>query len=73
MGPIYDRTKEHLGVSDTAIIRMRKRMLDAVRAFKDEGAEPLGLNARFDDVRAAEGMLPLDRPWQRLCSRRNAG
>jgi phthalate 4,5-dioxygenase oxygenase subunit len=66
MGPLYDRTKEHLGVSDTAIIRMRKRMLDAVRAFKENGEEPLGLSARYDDVRAVEGMLPLDRPWQDL-------
>lgn len=66
MGPLYDRTKEHLGVSDTAIIRMRKRMLDAVRAFKDQGAPPLGLGERIDDVRAAEGMLPRDQPWQNL-------
>jgi phthalate 4,5-dioxygenase len=66
MGPLYDRTKEHLGVSDTAIIRMRRRMLDAVRAFKETGATPLGLGERIDDVRAVEGMLPLDRPWQHL-------
>ena len=30
MGPLYDRSKEHLGVSDTAVIAMRKYLLDAV-------------------------------------------
>jgi phthalate 4,5-dioxygenase oxygenase subunit len=68
MGPLYDRTKEHLGVSDTAIIRMRRRMLESVRAFEERDAVPLGLAEPFDygDVVAAEGMLPLDAPWQDL-------
>jgi phthalate 4,5-dioxygenase len=68
MGPIYDRTKEHLGVSDTAIIRMRRRMLDSVRAFAENGALPLGIAEPFDyrDVVAVEGMLPIDAPWQNL-------
>ena len=30
MGPIVDRTREHLGASDVAVIRMRRRLLDAV-------------------------------------------
>ena len=29
MGPIYDRSTEHLGSSDLAIIAMRRRLLDA--------------------------------------------
>ncbi len=33
MGPIYDRSKEHLGVSDTAVIAMRKFLLEAVKAL----------------------------------------
>ena len=33
MGPIYDRTKEHLGTSDAVIIAMRRRMLQLVRAL----------------------------------------
>ena len=43
MGPIVDRTREHLGVSDMAVIRMRRRMLDAVRAHQ-AGGPPLGLD-----------------------------
>jgi phthalate 4,5-dioxygenase len=68
MGPIFDRTKEHLGTSDVAIIRMRRRMLDSVRAFTESGAEPLGIAEPFDygEPRGVEGMLPLDQPWQRV-------
>lgn len=66
MGPLYDRSKEHLGASDVAIIRMRRLMLDSVRAFTERGATPLGLGAAIDDIYGAEGMLPLDQPWQRL-------
>jgi phenylpropionate dioxygenase-like ring-hydroxylating dioxygenase large terminal subunit len=42
MGPIVDRSKERLGVGDTYIIKMRKRLLSAVRAFR-QGKEPPGL------------------------------
>jgi phthalate 4,5-dioxygenase oxygenase subunit len=70
MGPLYDRTKEHLGVSDTAIIRMRRRMLDSVRAFDERGEVPLALESSYVDVVGAEGMLPLDRPWQDLLETR---
>ncbi len=65
MGPIFDRSKEHLGVSDTAIIRMRRRMLDSVRGFA-AGSEPLGLSANYADVLGVEGILPLTAPWQQL-------
>ena len=43
MGPIVDRTAEHLGTSDIAIIRMRKRMLEAVRLFQ-AGKPLIGLD-----------------------------
>lgn len=31
MGPICNRTKEHLGASDAAIVRMRRRLINAAR------------------------------------------
>jgi hypothetical protein len=37
MGPIYDRTQEHLGTSDRMVIRTRKRLLDAAKALRDKG------------------------------------
>jgi phthalate 4,5-dioxygenase oxygenase subunit len=66
MGPILDRTKERLGVSDTAVIRFRRMMLDAVKRFTEENATPIGLTATipYADLRAEEQMLPLDTPWQ---------
>lgn len=42
MGPIFDRGKEHLGVSDSYIIAVRRFLLRAVKDFK-AGKEPPGL------------------------------
>ncbi|HSK29994.1 MAG TPA: hypothetical protein VLA17_08530, partial [Candidatus Limnocylindria bacterium] len=39
MGPIFDRSKEHLGVSDKAVIAVRKFLLAAVKDLQ-EGKEP---------------------------------
>jgi phthalate 4,5-dioxygenase oxygenase subunit len=39
MGPIVDRTKEHLGASDTAIIGMRRSLLNEAKA-PTKGIEP---------------------------------
>jgi phthalate 4,5-dioxygenase oxygenase subunit len=65
MGPILDRTKEHLGASDTAVIRFRRMMLDAVKRFSEQGTTPVGLTAPvpYADLRAEEQMLPLDASW----------
>ena len=49
MGPIADRTKEHLGQSDIAIIHIRKKLLETVHAH-ERGETPPGLNP--DDYRA---------------------
>ena len=68
MGPIYDRTKEHLGTSDVAVIRMRRLMLDSVARFEADGTPPLGLRepVRYGKLRAEERMIPLDVPWQTI-------
>lgn len=67
MGPIYDRTREHLGTSDVAIIRFRNVMLNSVRSFQ-KGGIPLGLERPFpyERVRAEEKIVPLDVPWQTI-------
>ncbi|MGZ8500346.1 MAG: hypothetical protein ACXW5W_18170, partial [Candidatus Binatia bacterium] len=39
MGPIYDRSQEHLGVSDMTVIAVRKFLLNAARAVAS-GQEP---------------------------------
>jgi phthalate 4,5-dioxygenase oxygenase subunit len=69
MGRLYDRTKEHLGTSDIAVIRMRRLMLDSVRRFSEGGEPPLGLREPVDYSRivADERMIPLGAAWQHLC------
>jgi phenylpropionate dioxygenase-like ring-hydroxylating dioxygenase large terminal subunit len=43
MGPIVDRSREHLGSTDAAIIRVRRRLLDAALRLRDSGEEPPGV------------------------------
>jgi hypothetical protein len=67
MGAISDRTQEHLGQSDVAIIRMRRRMAEAVKMFQ-AGRTPPGLDGSTDysSIRSAQGVMPKDMPWQRI-------
>jgi len=44
MGPIYDRSREHLGTTDQLIIRTRRRLLAAARALRDRGEIPPGVD-----------------------------
>jgi hypothetical protein len=44
MGPIFDRTGEHLGSTDMAVIRLRRRLLTAARALAAEGRTPPGVD-----------------------------
>jgi phthalate 4,5-dioxygenase oxygenase subunit len=68
MGVLYDRTQEHLGASDVAVIRMRRQMLEAARALAERGASPFAVVERSDytDVRALEKIVPLADAWQEL-------
>jgi phthalate 4,5-dioxygenase oxygenase subunit len=62
-GPIVDRTQEHLGTSDTAIIQVRKRLLAAARALRDHGAPPPGRDPESFLVRSASVLLPPGASW----------
>jgi phenylpropionate dioxygenase-like ring-hydroxylating dioxygenase large terminal subunit len=44
MGPIYDRTQEHLGSSDAMVIRVRRRLLGAAKALSATGEVPPGVD-----------------------------
>ena len=68
MGPILDRSKEHLGVADTAVIRFRRMMLDAVKRFTENGTTPVGLTAPipYAELRAEEQLLPLNASWHAM-------
>ena len=69
MGPIVDRTREHLGASDVAVIRMRRRLLEAVRAHQ-AGALPPGLDPSipYDRLSTDERIAPIDMPWQAVAA-----
>ncbi len=62
MGPIYDRTREHLGTSDLAVITTRRLLLQAARDAAD-GREPLGVRGSAHQVRPAEMILPAGVSW----------
>jgi phthalate 4,5-dioxygenase oxygenase subunit len=70
MGPLYDRSKEHLGTSDIPVIRMRRLMLEAVRRFSDAGEPPLGLTETipYNRLYAEEKIIPIDTPWQTVAA-----
>jgi phthalate 4,5-dioxygenase oxygenase subunit len=64
MGPIYDRTNEHLGVADTGIIQVRRRWLEAAKSLRSRGITPPGvLNPESYRVRAAAVILPKEAVW----------
>jgi phthalate 4,5-dioxygenase len=44
MGAILDRTIEHLGSTDAMIIRVRRRLLEVVRAHRDDAEMPPGID-----------------------------
>jgi phthalate 4,5-dioxygenase oxygenase subunit len=64
MGPIYDRTQEHLGTTDAMVIFMRRRLLAAAQALREQGVVP----ANVDDpamcrIRPASVLLPEGESW----------
>jgi len=64
MGAIYDRTKEHLGSSDTGIIQTRRRLINAAKALRDGGITPPGAeNPGAYRVRSAGVVLPRSAAW----------
>src|SRR5262249_38993371 len=44
MGPIFDRTGEHLGSTDMAVIRLRRQLLATAKALAEEGRVPPGVD-----------------------------
>jgi phthalate 4,5-dioxygenase oxygenase subunit len=65
MGAIYDRTREHLGTSDRAIIAMRRLLADSVRGYTD-GIDPPGLAASitYELIRGDDFTKPANITWQ---------
>ena len=64
MGPIIDRSKEHLGPADKAIIQARKLLREAVRTVA-AGGQPAGTGTSYYTMRAREAVLPRAVDWRR--------
>jgi phenylpropionate dioxygenase-like ring-hydroxylating dioxygenase large terminal subunit len=67
MGPVYDRTQEHLGSTDKAISRMRHILITAAKRLAD-GQEPPAVAAGLDfrSIRGAEKILEPGEDWRIL-------
>jgi phthalate 4,5-dioxygenase len=64
MGPICDRTHEHLGTSDRAIIAARQLLFDGMDAI-ERGESPRGTNPRdYGTVRPVDLQIPHGSRWQ---------
>ncbi|MBM2805013.1 MAG: Rieske 2Fe-2S protein [Deltaproteobacteria bacterium] len=70
MGPICDRSKEHLGYSDKTIIALRKMLLNAVRDLAEGKAPPHVIHdpreVDFSRLRALKGVLPAGTDWRKV-------
>ena len=59
MGPIADRSIEHLGVSDTAIIKLRRLLLDTMKDHERNANTRLpGMDPRAYRVRSKRFTVP---------------
>jgi nitrite reductase/ring-hydroxylating ferredoxin subunit len=64
MGPIVDRSREHLGTSDRAIIAARQLLLEATHAVEN-GAAPRGVDpAASRSIRAVDYEIAKDADWR---------
>ena len=64
MGPIYDRSHEHLGTTDALIIRTRRRVIAAAKALRDEGIIPPGVDdPNIYAQRSGGVILPRNVDW----------
>ena len=64
MGGVYDRTHRAPGSADLAVIAMRRRLLEAVRALADRGKPPYeALRPDSYRVRSAALVLPREVAW----------
>jgi phenylpropionate dioxygenase-like ring-hydroxylating dioxygenase large terminal subunit len=66
MGPIFDRTKEHLVAADQAVVRLRRRVLDNIRLV-ESGGDAIGATTEdLTTLVATDANVPAQTPWQDL-------
>jgi hypothetical protein len=65
MGAIVDRTKEHLGPADRAVIQARRLLLQATRTV-EAGGTPPGVEPSYYTLQPAEAVIPRETDWRTL-------
>ena len=68
MGPISDRSEDHPGASDLAVVQFRRMMIAAAKKFQDGGQAIGTQEPRIPHVRLAsfEGIAPKTTDWKSL-------
>jgi hypothetical protein len=68
MGAIFDRSKEHLGVSDKAVIAVRKFLLTSVKNLQNGKEPPHVVRDKernwFPHIDCFAYLLPRSMPWR---------
>jgi hypothetical protein len=65
MGPVVDRSGEHLGPADKAIIQMRRLLRQAVKTV-EEGGVPPGVRPSYYTLTTGLEILPRDANWRAI-------
>lgn len=68
MGPIVDRTKEHLGPGDKAVIHFRRMMLAVARGQSPAATADYARRMRYSGLSAHDGLVPADSDWTSVFS-----
>lgn len=63
MGPIADRTREHLTGTDKGIVQTRRKLIEAALALAERGEVPPGTQPAEQRVRSVAIVLPDDQPF----------
>ena len=67
-GQIYDRTQEHLGYTDGAIVAIRRQMLKAIQDVQNGDDPPHVIRDaaqnQFPDLMARDDVIPASVPWR---------
>ena len=67
MGPITDRSRDHPGSSDMAVVQFRRMMVAAAKKFKD-GGPAIGTTSKVPQAKLSsfEGIVPKSTDWRTL-------
>ena len=67
MGPIADRSEEHLVASDLAVVQFRRMLLDNAKLLAG-GKDPIGIKTKtpISKIRATAGEMPNKADWREI-------